>query len=120
MAVFLSDSIQEKRDGSEFAKECVRVNGIMFKDLADYLRHGREIEFAVKGRAYSITNHSGKWHLCDDIIMKRYRQFGFAIMDETYGYNMTKYTGYLLSNRQHCECIIEIYHEGDMVFVSEE
>ena len=36
-------------------------------------------------------------------------------MNETYGYNMTKYSSYLLSNRQHCECIIEIYHEGDMV-----
>ncbi len=52
--------------------------------------------------------------------IERYRQFGFSIMDETYGYNMTKYCGYLLSNRQHCECVIEIYHEGDMVFVTEE
>ena len=50
----------------------------------------------------------------------RYQQFGFSIIDETYGYNMTKYSGYLLSNRQHCECVIEIYHEGDMVFVVEE
>ncbi|MBR5792140.1 MAG: hypothetical protein IKY34_03405 [Ruminiclostridium sp.] len=39
---------------------------ITFDDLADYLRHGREIEFSYKGRAYSITNHSGFWHLCDD------------------------------------------------------
>lgn len=52
--------------------------------------------------------------------MSRYTQFGFSIMDETYGYNMTKYCGYLLSNRQHCECFIEIYHDGDMVFVAEE
>ena len=42
------------------------MNGIVFNDLADYLRHGREIEFAYKGRQYSITNHSGFWHLCDD------------------------------------------------------
>ena len=28
--------------------------------------HGREIEFVYKGRQYSITNHSGFWHLCDD------------------------------------------------------
>ena len=41
-------------------------------------------------------------------------------MDETYGYNMTKYNGYLTANRQFCECVIEIYHEGDMVFVTEE
>ncbi|MBQ5584756.1 MAG: hypothetical protein IIU74_08500 [Ruminiclostridium sp.] len=40
---------------------------LTFGDLADYLRHGREIEFTYKGRAYSITNHSGFWHLCDDI-----------------------------------------------------
>lgn len=39
---------------------------IVFADLADYLRHGREIEFSYKGRQYSITNHSGFWHLCDD------------------------------------------------------
>ena len=28
--------------------------------------HGREIEFAYRGRQYSITNHSGYWSLCDD------------------------------------------------------
>lgn len=49
----------------------------------------------------------------------RYKSFGFSIMDETYGYNMTKYNGYLLTGGRHCECIVEIYHEGDMVFVDE-
>lgn len=39
---------------------------IVFCDLADYLRQGREIEFAYKDRCYSITNHSGFWYLCDD------------------------------------------------------
>ena len=39
---------------------------VIFKDVADYLRHGREIEFAYKGKQYSITNHSGFWYLCDD------------------------------------------------------
>lgn len=52
--------------------------------------------------------------------LARFPHFGFSIMDESYGYNMTKYNGFLLANRQHCECIIEIYHEGDMVFVAEE
>jgi len=42
------------------------MRNITFTDLADYLRHGREIEFAYKGRQYSITNHSGFWYLCDD------------------------------------------------------
>ena len=42
------------------------MSSVMFNDLAAYLRNGREIEFAYKGRQYSITNHSGLWHLCDD------------------------------------------------------
>ena len=39
---------------------------ITFSELADYLKQGREIEFAYQSRQYSITNHSGYWHLCDD------------------------------------------------------
>ena len=39
---------------------------MLFHDLADFLRHGREIEFSYQDREYSITNHSGFWHLCDD------------------------------------------------------
>lgn len=42
------------------------IKRIIFADLADYLRHGREIGFVYKGREYSITNHSGFWYLCDD------------------------------------------------------
>ena len=42
------------------------MSSVVFNDLAGYLRHGREIEFAYKGRQYSITNHSGYWYLGDD------------------------------------------------------
>ena len=38
-------------------------------------------------------------------------------MDETFGYNMTCYSGFLLSRRMHWECIVEICHEGERVFV---
>ncbi len=38
---------------------------------------------------------------------------------EVYGYNQTKYMGYLTSKRNTWECIVEIYHLGDMVFVEE-
>ncbi len=44
----------------------------------------------------------------------------FCVMDETYGYNSTKYNGYITIAREFHECFIEIYHEGDMVFVTEE
>lgn len=42
------------------------MRDITFYNLADFLRHGREIEFAYNGSQYSITNHSGFWYLCDD------------------------------------------------------
>ena len=42
------------------------MHGVGFAALADYLRHGREIEVVYKGRGYSITNHAGLWLLCDD------------------------------------------------------
>lgn len=51
--------------------------------------------------------------------LDRFQVFGFSIMDETYGFNMTKYNGYLTAKGLHCECNIEIYHEGNMVFVDE-
>lgn len=51
--------------------------------------------------------------------LDRFQLFGFSIIDETYGFNMTKYNGYLTAKGLHCECNIEIYHEGDMVFVDE-
>ena len=70
----------------------------------------------VTGNAGTFT---GEKMLLKDFIA-RYEQFGFTVMDETHGFNMTKYCGYLLSNHRHCECIIEIYHEGDMVFAAEE
>ena len=49
--------------------------------------------------------------------LNRYPTFGFSISDEVYGYNQTKYWGYLTSNREFYECIIEFYHLGDMIFV---
>ena len=71
------------------------------------------------GGTGNVGTFTGKKIFLKDFITQ-YKQFGFSVMDETYGYNMTKYCGYLLSNRQHCECIIELYHEGDMIFVAEE
>ena len=67
----------------------------------------------------NVGTFTGEKMFLKDFI-ERYQQFGFSVMDETYGCNMTKYCGHLLSNQQHCECVIEIYHEGDMVFVTVE
>ena len=45
--------------------------------------------------------------------------FSFSVIDSTYGFNQSKFSGYLSMNRGVCECNIEIYHEGDMVYVEE-
>ncbi len=40
---------------------------IRFNDLEQFLKTGREIEFAYKGKSYSITNDSaGHWNFCLD------------------------------------------------------
>jgi len=51
--------------------------------------------------------------------IRRFGTFGFCVMDEAYGYNSTKYSGYLTANRRFYECMVEIYHEEDMIFVDE-
>ena len=39
---------------------------ITFSSLADYLLHGREIEFKYEDKEYSITNSHYEWHFCCD------------------------------------------------------
>ncbi len=71
------------------------------------------------GVAGNVGTITGEKMFLKDFI-GNFRQFGFSIMDETYGYNQTRYSGFLLTNRQHCECVIEIYHKGDMLFVTDD
>lgn len=52
--------------------------------------------------------------------IEKFVPLGFTVMDETYGYNLTKLSGYLTHNRRLYECMVEVYHEGDMVFFTEE
>ena len=84
---------------------------------------GREVGFMFGMYKKLAREHTGtftgeKMFLNDFI--SRYKQFGFSVMEETYGDHITKYNGFLLSNRQHCECVLEIYHKGDMVYVTNE
>ena len=43
-----------------------------------------------------------------------------AVIDETYGYNSTRYSGYVIVNDRYREWIMEICHEGARVFGAEE
>ena len=37
----------------------------VFSDIADFLMHGREIEFVYKDRECAITNHTNRWWFYD-------------------------------------------------------
>lgn len=67
----------------------------------------------------NIGTFTGEKLFLKDFIEK-FVPLGFCVIDETYGYNSTKLSGYLLHKRRHYECILEVYHEGDMIFVAEE
>ena len=43
-----------------------------FREIAEDLRHGCEIEFAYGGRLYSVTNSRGYWNFCtgDELIAR--------------------------------------------------
>jgi len=94
-----------------------------YRQLDGYIEfHNVEWDFSyvyLLGDTGNVGTFTGEKMFLKDFIEK-YKQFGFSIMDETYGYNMTKYCGYLLVNRHHNECIVEIYHKGDMVYVAED
>lgn len=47
---------------------------MVFSELAEELRQGREIEFAYHGKQYSITNSEEYWNFCcdtDGVIIER-------------------------------------------------
>ncbi len=51
---------------TELAADIFSACATTFSDLANFLRHGREIEFAFNGRQYSITNSHSRWNFCCD------------------------------------------------------
>ncbi len=38
-----------------------------YSDIADFLMHGREIEFVYKDRECAITNHTKRWWFYDGV-----------------------------------------------------
>ena len=86
----------------------VEIQGIQWDFSYVYL-----LDFA--GNKGTFTGE--KMGLKDFIV--HFHPIHFTVMDETYGYNMTKLSGYLIKDDRFFECMIEIYHEGFMTFVDE-
>ncbi|WMJ84161.1 hypothetical protein ACS3UN_08660 [Oscillospiraceae bacterium LTW-04] len=51
---------------------------------------------------------------------KCFPNIDFEIIDETYGYNQSKFSGFFYEGEKVKECIIEIYHFGAMTYLTEE
>ena len=101
----------------------------MTKTAAPYSR--------VKG---SIEFHKVDWDFCSVYLLEhtgnfgtfpgekmslrdfidRFPVFGLSVMDETFGYNKTVLDGYLSSQQQFYECFLQIYHEGERIYLTEE
>ena len=52
--------------------------------------------------------------------INQFKNVRFEIIDETYGYNTSKFDGYLSDGDAIKECRVEIYHLGDMSYVIDE
>ena len=62
--------------------------------------------------------HGRKMSLKDFI--SEFVNSAFEVIDETFGYNSTKFSGWLLQKGHLQECTIELYHLGDMIYVTED
>jgi len=72
---------------------------------------------------FSTTGNEGRFTGEKQFLHKFVENFhnsGFSVIDETYGFNQSKLAGYLLQSGETQECIIEIYHTGDMQYLLEE
>ena len=96
------------------SEPCLQVDGhVIFQDVDwDFC-----FVYLFDGTG-NIGAFTGEKMMLKDFLQE-YSSFGFSIIDEVYGYNQTKYWGWLTANRKTRECIIEIYHAGDMLFVDE-
>ncbi|MGN0414858.1 MAG: hypothetical protein ACI4FX_05150 [Agathobacter sp.] len=67
------------------------------------MNHGK-----IKGHKYSLKK-----------FLKKYRKADIEIIDETYGYNRSKFSGYLYEGDDYLEIMIELYHVGGMYYLVE-
>lgn len=52
--------------------------------------------------------------------INHFNEFTFEVVDETYGFNTSKFDGYFSGKDEIKECMIEIYHLGDMSYIVKE
>lgn len=75
-----------------------------------------DYEYGICGNVGSFTGT--KMEL--KTFVEQYKKSEFTLIDETYGYNTSKFDGFIIEGDSFIECMIEIYHLGDMYYLVEE
>lgn len=103
-------------DGFErIGKACTRVDGELCFHKVDW-----DFCFAyVLDFASNAGSFTGRKQFLQDFALEN-SKLDFEIVDETYGYNSSKFAGYLSVGSELKECNIEIYHLGAMEYVTRE
>ena len=110
-----NDLVMKSQSGMiKVSEPCQQVDGhVEFQDM--------DWDFCyvyIFDETRNVGNFKGRKMMFQDFV-QQYPTFSFSIIDEVYGYNKTKYWGWLTANRTTKECIVELYHKGDMFFVDE-
>ncbi len=84
----------------------VSIEGLDFDFCSVYLIDIKKNGKKITGEKISLKVFINKFPVID-----------FEIIDETYGYNQSRFSGYLYLGRKTKECIVEIYHFGDMKYL---
>ncbi len=94
--------------------DCKRVDGFIEIEGVDhdfcdaYVLNCTKNEGSFRGRKMSLK-----------VFADKYKSLRFEIIREAYGYNKSTFSGWLWVKNKPKECILELYHAGDMRYVTE-
>ncbi len=87
----------------------VVIGGVDFDFCNAYVLNFAANEGSFRGRKMLLKAFASK-----------YKDLRFEIINETYGYNKSTFFGWLWVKNKPKECILEFYHAGDMVYITEQ
>lgn len=100
----------------QIGEPCRQVPGsLRFNDVDWDVSYGYCLDFC--GNAGSFH---GEKKFLKDFLEQTLSHASLEVTDETFGYNQSHFSGYLSVGSDLKECFIHIYHQGDMVYVTEE
>ncbi len=94
--------------------DCRRVEGFVVLEGVDY-------DFC-NAYVFNSAKNEGRFRcrkMSLEAFAKKYSSLRFEIISETYGYNKSTFSGWLWEKSKPKECILELYHAGNMVYAVE-